>query len=131
MLADLTPAQREKLGELTMKEIDYIVGGGESVTKVIQFPTAPHIADHLQEELRARGWSLDYLALRMAMSSQEFKDAMAVWRLTLDLTNEVRDVSCRLGDETAKALGRALGVSPEFLLNLDAAWRKSQEAAND
>jgi len=78
---------------------------------------APHPSVFIAEELAARGWTLDMLAMRMG---PEF----GVNRLSLDLYFEVgpTDQNLRIGDISANALARALSVSPEYFLNLERAW---------
>ena len=49
-------------------------------------------------------------------------------RLSLDLYLQVgpTEPSMRIGNESAKALGRAFGVTPEFLLSIEKAWLEAQ-----
>lgn len=80
------------------------------------FPTGVFI----QEEMDARGWSEEDVALRMG-GRREFDYNL----LCLGLMLHVHDKRLILDLETAEGLGRAFDVSPELFLNLDAAWRAS------
>ncbi|MHC5536846.1 hypothetical protein ACYOEI_01070 [Singulisphaera rosea] len=82
-----------------------------------------HPSVFIKDELEARGWTLDMLAMRMG---PEF----GINRLSLDLYIEVgpTEPGMRIGDLSAEALGRAFDVSPEFFLNLEAAWLKGTKA---
>ena len=77
-----------------------------------------HPSVFILDELDERGWTRDELAVRMGGES-------AINRLTLDMYFEVgpTEPSLLLGEETARQLGRAFGVSPQFFLRLHAAWR--------
>lgn len=77
-----------------------------------------HPSEFIAEELEARGWSQDYLAVRMGGDP-------AINLLTLDMYRIVgpKDPRMRLGEATAAALGQAFGVSPQLFLNLEDAWR--------
>lgn len=81
----------------------------------------PAIAFHpsvfIKDELEARGWTLDMLAMRMG---PEF----GIHRLALDFYLELgpSEPTIRIGKESAEAFGRAFGVSPQFFLNLERAW---------
>ena len=83
----------------------------------------PHPSVFIQEEMDARGWSRDLVAMRM---SPEF----GLSRLTLDLYLDVgpRKTNMRIGEKTAKAFARAFDVSPDYFLNLEAAWLKGCNA---
>ena len=84
-----------------------------------------HLAEHIQEELEARGWSLDDLAFRMCgIDPKEW----AVTRLAIEMFMEVREANMGLGDNMAQQLSKAFGPSPEFFLNMHEAWRKAQPA---
>lgn len=80
-----------------------------------------HPTVFIQEELDARGWDRWDLAHHMG-------GVIAINKLSLDMYFEVGpdQPDLLLGDETANQLGRAFGVSPEFFLNLHAAWRRAQ-----
>lgn len=69
----------------------------------------------LREEMEARGWSLDDLRARLPVDP-------VTW-CAVDLTLAVDDPNLILDADTAKALGAAFNVSPEYFMNLDRAWR--------
>lgn len=81
----------------------------------------PHPSSFVLEELEARGWSLDRLAIEMGGDAP-------LNRLALDLWIAVQEPNCRLG-EMAGQFGMAFGVSPELFTNLESAWRASFEDA--
>lgn len=78
-----------------------------------------HVAEFLQEEMDARGWSIEELARRMGGDKEQVKG----WQLTVELTLYSRDPDVHLGYQTAKALARAFVTSAEFWDNIDSAWR--------
>ena len=81
-----------------------------------------HLAEYLEEEMQERGWSLDDLAFRMCgIDPKEW----AVTRLAIEFFMEIREPNVILGEPMGTQLGKAFGVSPEFLNNLHEAWRKS------
>jgi plasmid maintenance system antidote protein VapI len=63
-------------------------------------------------ELTERDWTPNDLAIRMGPD-------YAVNRLILDFIFNINDERCKLGDETAAALGHAFEVSAEVFLNLE------------
>lgn len=73
----------------------------------------------LAEEMEARGWTSRDVARRMG-ETEESK--IALDELVVDLILHVHDKGARVGDDTAKKLGLAFGVEPQFFLNLEAAW---------
>lgn len=81
----------------------------------------PHPSEFVLEELEARGWSLDRLAVEMGGN-------VPLNRLALDVWIAVQEPNCRLGD-MADQFGVAFGVSPELFTNLESAWRASVEDA--
>lgn len=82
-----------------------------------------HPAEFILEEMRARGWKLDDVAIRMG--GDEDMNA-----LTLGLYLTVRLPGMRLGDKTAAALGCAFDVDAQYFLNLEAAWLAAQEPSH-
>lgn len=80
----------------------------------------PHPSSFVLEELEARGWSLDRLAIEMGGDA-------ALNRLALDFWITVQEPNCRMG-EMADQFAQAFGVSVEMFRNLEAAWRASVEA---
>lgn len=77
----------------------------------------PHPSSFVLEELEARGWSLDRLAIEMGGDA-------SLNRLALDFWIEVQQPNCVMG-EMADQFAVAFGVSPELFKNLEAAWRAS------
>lgn len=78
-----------------------------------------HLADYLQEEMDARGWTLDDVAVRMTARQ------LCINKLALELFFAVREKNVVLGN-MGNDLAEAFGVSPEFLNNMHEAWRKQQ-----
>lgn len=76
-----------------------------------------HPSVFILDELKARGWTLDDLALRMGGD-------FSINRLALDLYIAVGpdEPDLLLGD--GEDFARAFGTSPEFFRNLEAGWRK-------
>lgn len=82
-----------------------------------------HVADAVQEELDARGWTLDQLALHMAAHDY------GMHRLTLDMMFALKDdPNCTVGPVTDAALCHAFGISPGFFLRLEQGFKKQVEA---
>lgn len=77
------------------------------------FPPGEYIA----EELAARGWSTSDLADRMGGDP-------TIDQLTVDMLIAVSDKKMILDEQTAIGLARAFGVSTQFFINLDRAWRE-------
>lgn len=76
-----------------------------------------HPSEFIQDELDARGWSLDELAVRMGGSAPHN-------RLALDLYMEVGagEKDLRLGMDMAAQLAAAFETSAELWLNLERQW---------
>ncbi len=72
-----------------------------------------HPADFVEDELEARGWSWERLAVEMG---GDFEKNLC----TLEFL-QLRDSRLRMGDLAAD-LGRAFGTSAEFWTNLEASW---------
>lgn len=85
-----------------------------STTPPVRKPKPPTFASYIREEMKARGWSRDQLAL--AMTSHEY----GVNRLVVDfmLWPGGPKQGMVLGEETARSLAVAFGVSSEFFTNL-------------
>lgn len=73
-----------------------------------------HPWDFIAEELEAREWTVDDLALRMGGD-------FAVNRLSLDFL-EGREPGLHIGEESAEQLARAFGTSAQLWINLDKQW---------
>jgi plasmid maintenance system antidote protein VapI len=83
-------------------------------------PMPAHVLEFIDEELTARGWSRRDLAERMGGEPNHEE-------LALQLL-ELRDPDVFLGEESARALGRAFGTGPEIWANLDSTWRDAIKA---
>lgn len=88
-------------------------------------PTRFHVAEYLQDELDARGWSTRYCAERMGHEGKEID----VDELALDMTLATLDAppghcawECRMGEEMAAGLAKAFGTNAQIWLNLDNAF---------
>lgn len=79
-------------------------------------PTPIHPGEYLADELKVRGWSTADLASRMG-------DDVTLNQCCVDLLMAVRDPNLMIGADVAAKLGRALGTSGEFWINLDRAYR--------
>jgi plasmid maintenance system antidote protein VapI len=82
-----------------------------------------HPSVFIKEEMEARGWSMDDLALRMAEGDVR---KFGVERLALDIYFEVGPTEPNLiiGDDSARMLAAVFDVNPEFFLNLQKSWRE-------
>lgn len=74
-----------------------------------------HVAEILQGELEARGWTLDELKRR---SGADGAGCLALDFLML------RDPRLSLDGDTAGLIAKAFGTSAEFWLRVDETWRK-------
>lgn len=75
----------------------------------------------LQDEMDARGWTSFDVALRMGGSTSH---EVAVDHCCVELALHIRDPDLILDEETARKLGRAFDVNPQYFLNLSAAYRE-------
>lgn len=75
--------------------------------------------ESIEEEMTARGWTPEDIARRMG-GARDY----AVNLLTVQMLIAVHDTNLILDEETARGLGVAFGVSPQYFLNLDATWRR-------
>lgn len=84
----------------------------------------PHPSEFIAEEMIARGWSADDLAMRMSDGSEH---DFGICRLALDFydTCGPGEPKMLIGSITAGKLGKAFDVSPQYFLNLESAWRAS------
>ena len=71
---------------------------------------------YVKEEIDARGWTTADLASRMGGDH-------AIDQLIVELMIAVGDKNMLLTPETAEGLARAFGLSSEYFINLDRAWR--------
>lgn len=79
------------------------------------------LAMFLCEEMEARGWKTDDVAMRMGGKTA---DDIARDLLAFNLIISVQSDALVLSDEDFDALSLAFGVSTEMLRNLDSAWRR-------
>jgi hypothetical protein len=93
--------------------------------KVIEIPTRFHVSEHIREELEARKWDLDFLAVMMEASTPEFKQKVQITRVALDFLMELQEPNMILG-ECGPQLDAAFGVSAGFFDRLHEEWRKQQ-----
>lgn len=89
----------------------------------------------IAEELLARGWSVEDLALRMLIPDyDEYIAELGRNLMVLELYRTVgpTDARCSIGDRSGKAIARAFGISEDMIVNLDRDWRFAALAtAND
>lgn len=80
-----------------------------------------HPSELIRDELTARGWTLDDLALRMAEGDRE---EFGIDRLALDFYFDMGpdEPSLRLGDHQARMIAAVFGVDADFFINLERAW---------
>lgn len=82
-----------------------------------------HVAAAVQEELDARGWTRDALALHMAAYDY------GIHRLTLDMMFALtEEPNATIGPETDAALCHAFGISAGFFTRLEQGFKKQVEA---
>lgn len=77
------------------------------------------LAEHLYDEMIARGWKTENAAVRM-----HTKHGAAMDLFCLDLMMCVQDDNLILDDEFLSGLGRAFGVDPQTLRNIHDGWLK-------
>lgn len=84
----------------------------------------PHPSEFIAEELMARGWSADDLALRMSDGTDR---DFGLCRVALDFYDQIGpgEPKMLIGDITSAKLGKAFDVSPGFFLALEEQWRAS------
>lgn len=84
-----------------------------------------HPSEFIQDELDARGWSLDTLAALMT------RDDVARNRLALDfyMLAGPEETNLRIGENMAQGFSVAFGISAEFFINLENAWLKAMGVA--
>jgi plasmid maintenance system antidote protein VapI len=78
-----------------------------------------HPSEFVLEEMAARGWTLDDLAIHMGGD-------LAVNRLCMELYCEIgpTDRNLLLGAQTSSQLGKAFGTSPGLFLRLHRVWHE-------
>lgn len=87
---------------------------------------APHPSEFIAEEMIARGWSAGELAMRMSDGTEH---DYGICRLALDFYDQIGPDNPKVyvGAITAAKLGKAFGVSPDYFLALEDAWRREAE----
>lgn len=78
------------------------------------------LAELLSDELQARGWRTQDVALRMGGTAEHMANNL----LALDLVMCVHDDKLLVGDKLFDGLAKAFDVDPQFFRNIDASWRK-------
>lgn len=79
------------------------------------------LAELLGDEMEARDWTTDDVAIRMGGNEVQIAKNMLIVMLLLS----VQKVSMEIGDDTLAALTRAFDVDSEFFWNIDNAWRRA------
>lgn len=77
------------------------------------------LAEHLCEEMQARGWRTEDVAARMGTPSGAAMDLFC-----LDLVMAVQDDGLIIDEEFFGGLARAFDVSAEFFRNLHEGWKR-------
>ena len=77
------------------------------------------LAEHLYDEMVARGWKTEDAAVRM-----QTKRGAALDLFFLDIIMCVPDEKLIIDDDVFEGLGRAFGMPPQFFKNLHADWSK-------
>ena len=75
------------------------------------------LAEHLYDEMKARGWTTESVAVRMGT-----RNGAAMDLFCLDLVMAVQDDGLIIDAEMFEGLARAFGVSAEFFRSLHEAW---------
>lgn len=81
------------------------------------------LAELLSDELTARGWTTEDIAIRMGGDIEDFSKNL----LAVDLLMCVHKDNLLVGDHLFDALTKVFDVDPMFFRNIDAAWRKHPE----
>ena len=84
----------------------------------------PHPSNFIAEELIARRWDAETLALKMALIGDDY----GTNRLMVDFYEIVgpEKTNMRMGPVMSYRLAEVFGVSQQFLLNLERAWLVSK-----
>lgn len=88
-----------------------------------------HPSELIRDEIEARGWSLDELAMRMVGGDRE---QFGVQRLALDFYFECgpTEPNLRMGDDSARMMAAVFDVSTDYFINLERAWLAWVESPN-
>lgn len=75
------------------------------------------LAEYLYEEMVARGWNTDQVAIRMQTPAGAAMDLFC-----LDILLAVQDDGLIIDDEMFQGLGRAFEIDVQYLRNLHQVW---------
>jgi hypothetical protein len=81
------------------------------------------LAELLAEELMARGWTTEDVALRMSINVDELSRNL----LAIDLLMCVHRDKLLIGERIFDALTQVFDVDPMFFRNIDAMWRSNPD----
>lgn len=79
------------------------------------------LAQYVCEEMQARGWNSDDVALRMGYKTNE---EFGIDLIAFGFLLSVHEDNLFVDDKLFRKLATAFDVSEEFFRNLDAMWRK-------
>ena len=79
------------------------------------------LAELLGDEMEARGWTTDDVAILMGGDENKIAKNMLMVMLLLSVQKE----SLKIGDHTFDELSNAFEVDPMFFRNIDAAWHNA------
>jgi plasmid maintenance system antidote protein VapI len=96
---------------------------GDGAMKASDVPELTHVAEFIEEEMAARGWSLRDLVFNMRRYKSEHD--WAVNMLAVEMFMSVREPSVIIGD-MAEEFATAFGASADLFTNLHESWRKQQ-----
>lgn len=80
-------------------------------------PCETHVSEFIQDELDARGWTLEHLAHQMGGD-------YGLNLLSLQMLYAVHDPNLLVDEETDRGIARAFGVSDGLFIRLHEAWRR-------
>lgn len=83
----------------------------------------------VQEEMDARGWSQEKMAVKMGATTED--EAMENYAILDFLLCDPPIDGLLLGEDAARKLETAFGASAQFWLKLDASYRAAQSAMKD
>lgn len=88
-----------------------------------------HPSELIRDEIEARGWSLDDLAMRMAGRDRE---QFGIQRLALDFYFDVgpTEPDLRMGEDSARMMAAVFDVDTDYFINLERAWLAWVESPN-
>lgn len=80
--------------------------------------------EYIEDELNARGWTREELAIRMGGDSR-------VNLCTMEFLEHLDDPRVKLGRRFAEGLSRAFGTGAEVWMNIDASYRRALKAGRN